>query len=301
MPKTVIFLNKSIMANPYLFNGARALHDKGKPVDYYKGTPGPVFDIPRNIVSWFLTGDEDTRLDSFHYRFILVADLGCDGSAIVDQRVLPLKAGAAILIFPFQYHHFVKPSGPRLWLFIGFEGVTERMLEPLKNRSFAQSAEFRAETLRFLKTYPAEKPADSGSRRSSLVVASLLNEALLTVKNKPAAPGKDKSALAFSLSARVQRWFHSHMEDKVSVAEAARTFNLSESHLRLTFRKEMGLPPGRMFADMRFEKAKGLLSATSLRIADIADKAGFESVFAFSTAFKRRYRMSPRAFRNQLR
>ena len=71
----------------------------------------------------------------------------------------------------------------------------------------------------------------------------------------------------------------------------------SVSNLRLLFKKELGIPPGRFAAEHRMKVARYNLAMTSMRVEELASLCGFRSVYAFSHFFKKHTGMSPLAWR----
>lgn len=66
------------------------------------------------------------------------------------------------------------------------------------------------------------------------------------------------------------------------------------------FRRATGYSPYQYVMEVRFERAKKLMRNASLSLLDIAIQSGFDSHAHFSFAFRRRYGMSPKAFRDIL-
>ena len=57
----------------------------------------------------------------------------------------------------------------------------------------------------------------------------------------------------------------------------------------------------RLVLRLRMQRAESMLQSTDEPVAAIAARVGYENPFAFSVAFKRWSRQSPRAFRQQMR
>lgn len=94
-------------------------------------------------------------------------------------------------------------------------------------------------------------------------------------------------------------WNHvaAALGDAWSNAELARGYGSSTGHFHRLCRTAFGLSPQRLLNRLRMEKAEELLMASERPIRSIAYALGFADPFAFSTAFKRFYGMSPRAYR----
>lgn len=77
----------------------------------------------------------------------------------------------------------------------------------------------------------------------------------------------------------------------------ARRMHTSESHFRRLFRDTLGRSVYDYILEQRLLACAGLLTDHSLRIQQIADRAGYGPV-EFSKAFKKRFGMAPLQFRN---
>ena len=81
-------------------------------------------------------------------------------------------------------------------------------------------------------------------------------------------------------------------------SEIAKEFNLSESQLTRRFKQAYGCSPYAWLLNSRMELAKNMLLSSSIPISEIAEKCGFKSQYYFSTLFKRKFKCSPKNYRN---
>ena len=82
-----------------------------------------------------------------------------------------------------------------------------------------------------------------------------------------------------------------------SVSALSEKFGISEVHLRRILKSAVGTSPIRYVNSLRLEKAKTLLSESSLKVSDIAIESGFTDSFYFSRLFKKETGLSPASFR----
>lgn len=135
-------------------------------------------------------------------------------------------------------------------------------------------------------TSPAEAGGLKGPppRLSELLVAEVLKLHLATA---PAEESGWLAALRDPVLAPVLAAIHGSPEQKWTVARLAREANVSPSLLDQRFRDVLDLAPIRYLTGWRMHVAEDLLGSTTLSIAAIARRAGYESEEAFSRAFKR--------------
>lgn len=82
----------------------------------------------------------------------------------------------------------------------------------------------------------------------------------------------------------------------VSVGELADAACLSESHFKLKFKQQLGMPPGEFLLRKRLEAAAELLHGGGKNITDIAFRLGFSSSQHFSNTFRKFFGKSPVAW-----
>lgn len=89
----------------------------------------------------------------------------------------------------------------------------------------------------------------------------------------------------------------SHLDRELPLAELARHAGLSQFHLHRLFSAAAGETPKHYTLRLRLGRAAVLLLTTPDSILDIALSCGFQNHETFSRAFRRRFRMTPRAYR----
>lgn len=91
----------------------------------------------------------------------------------------------------------------------------------------------------------------------------------------------------------VLRMVHATPERDWTVHSMARESGLSRSAFADRFRTLVGQPPLQYVTEIRMQKATELLETTDVPVKRIAALVGYESVSAFSSAFKRRFGQPP--------
>lgn len=85
------------------------------------------------------------------------------------------------------------------------------------------------------------------------------------------------------------------------VAELAEFAQLSQSHLRKLFLRQVGLSPQQFVLRIKLEQAKRLLAESGERISDIAAGLGFRDPNYFARLFRRHTSLSPKQYRDRNR
>ena len=260
--------------------------------------PGPLV-LPDNIVCFQRRSaaelNRPRRGRALHHRFVLIIALQATVSVCVDDRVIRLGAGEGLLIFPFQFHHYVD-AGQKdlLWIFITFDLADAEPLKALLYRPFVFTPEARVLATELIAAYGKEG-------RMSELPALLL--ALLLVRlrrQEPAQPRKAAPIAEPGMVMQVNQLAH-QSNRPLGIKEIAAVLGISQSHLRARFRASCGVSIGRHLRRLRLERASGLLRLTPNRVSEIAEQCGFNSIYSFSRAFHTAYGQPPVAYRQSVR
>jgi AraC family transcriptional regulator len=90
-------------------------------------------------------------------------------------------------------------------------------------------------------------------------------------------------------------------DQPLTVAAAARVAGISPFHFQRMFKLAFGPTPMHFLQDTRLEAARRLLALENDDVTTICFAVGFESLGSFSWLFRKRFGLSPRAFRENSR
>lgn len=266
------------------------------PASYWSGPLLPAPLMPRNILAFHRHRaselQEGPRRGSQHqhHRFVLLMALRGAGTVYLDAGVAGLREGEALLILPFQLHYYGRVPSLIRWLFVTFDHAADARLESLRFRPRPLDAGAIGEAIRFLRAWRARRA------EASLHLGQILHLLLRRLPPRPVRPRRP--AADEVLLARLNRFAYENRHRAVSLREAAAAVGASASLLRQKFRAATGRSLGRHLRRVRLEYACSLLCNTSLRIGEVADRCGYDSLFSFSRAFTEAYGASPRAYRS---
>lgn len=276
------------------------------PPRYFGGQGSPPVEIlPRNILLFPRLRRQQLlgSLPASHHRFVLILNEGGDGTVVVDDMLVSLSPGQALLLFPYQYHHYSDLRQDRLcWLFLTFDLPDFQPLEKLRYRPVFVGEAARGHIRRICEQWLRLSRNSAGTSEAALVLecAMLLLELLRRAGRKKSefpVPPADKTNQALLQS--IGEYLHRHLDRPVSIADLAEQVSLSESHLRSRFRRCFGMSLGQYVRRTKLTRAAHLLDVTDMTIGQVAQACGFDSLYSFSRAFRRDVGLSPRQYRRE--
>ncbi|MBR6790820.1 MAG: helix-turn-helix domain-containing protein [Oscillospiraceae bacterium] len=104
------------------------------------------------------------------------------------------------------------------------------------------------------------------------------------------------TALVPDLLERAMAYIEKNLSRKISLAETAQHFYVSESTVSQIFRKKMGVSFYRCVTQRRLIAAKRLIPEAH-NMEEVAEQTGFSDYSSFYRAFKQEYGISPRQYR----
>ncbi|QHI69109.1 helix-turn-helix transcriptional regulator [Tichowtungia aerotolerans] len=274
-----------------------------EPEDYFRGLGESTLPNPRNILL-FLRPDkkrlqQEAPQNRSHHRFVLIFNLQTAGHVHVNHLSLPLAPQQALLIHPYQFHHFSQLASSKVqWLICTFELENSAPLEPLRNRVIQVSR--RSEKARdqllheWLRCF---QPESHSELQEALLQTALVRQLLCLRQDRQAAELKPQTESKGSLIRTVNRHLTEWRGRLVTVADLADAIGLSESRLRVRFKEAAGISLGSYIQNYRINRAMELLRTTPRSIADVAEEAGFGSPQAFCRTFKKETGQTPRSYR----
>lgn len=116
----------------------------------------------------------------------------------------------------------------------------------------------------------------------------------------PLAIGTEVEQMEESVELAVKRaigMMHDNLGEQLTVDDLARAAMFSKFHFTRIFQRATGVSPARFLSALRLQRAKHLLKSTSLNVADISLRVGYNSVGTFSSRFTRSVGMPPTTYR----
>lgn len=132
-------------------------------------------------------------------------------------------------------------------------------------------------------------------------LASVMLEQTFRVLTTPGTGGINPRHIHFPRLQAVLNHIHAHLAEDLSAESLAIIADVSLTHFRRIFLEALDMPPHRYILATRLERARKLLTQTSLPISRIAQDCGFSSQSHLNTCFRGAHAATPAEFRRQIR
>ncbi len=191
---------------------------------------------------------------------------------------------------------------------------------------YGNQAEYYLKNLGITRKYPiytCPQPHETEKIIDEIIVSAEINNAYGNIKTIAKlydffSSLYDKSAVRFSDNVSVfdisdtheitylseniyireaENYIRFHYDSEISINKLAASLNLSAEYFSRLFKSETGMTPQNMVIKYRTEKARRLLSSTSLSINEIAACIGIHDQRYFSKLFKEKFGCSPTEYR----
>jgi AraC-like DNA-binding protein len=144
---------------------------------------------------------------------------------------------------------------------------------------------------------------EAGAQRSGrdLILERLVEVLLLeALRFRSASAARGEQGLLAGLSdpalAQTLREIHGDVARRWTVEQLARTAGMSRAVFAERFSRKIGMPPMQYLLEWRVALAKDILRRERASLAEVAERVGYQSASAFSTAFTRLTGVSPSQF-----
>ena len=112
---------------------------------------------------------------------------------------------------------------------------------------------------------------------------------------------QEKSKGKSSLADEIRFYLDMKYSQKIRLQDVAEKFHIHPNYMTRIFREKFQVAPKQYLMELKLKKAGRLLDTTELPITMISSSLGFEDQMDFSKTFRKKYGMSPSAYRQEKR
>jgi AraC-like DNA-binding protein len=207
-------------------------------------------------------------------------------------RNIEIREGTVFLLKPGEWHTY-RPDESTGWecYWVGFGGA---VTESLQNENTIIQIGYDEEMVglyrKILEVSNSERPG-----YQQLLSGILIHLLAYLFYREKHQNWRDKEVLSKIEKARLI--IREKINSPLSPEEIAASLNMSYTWFRRIFRQYTGMAPAQYITQLKIQKAKELLSVTTLSIKEIALELGYESIDYFSTQFRKQTGQTPTQFR----
>lgn len=142
---------------------------------------------------------------------------------------------------------------------------------------------------------------NDGAEKGKLLLKGMLYQILFLLDTYFSVPKTENNRAGASLPliSAITEYIDENLDKDLAVDKLAAAFHLSYTHLCRLFKKETGSTIHSYIVEQRLNKAVKQLMFTDKNIRYIVDACGFPNQKSFSSAFKNKYGMTPKRYRDE--
>jgi len=103
------------------------------------------------------------------------------------------------------------------------------------------------------------------------------------------------------LAQRVTDYLREHYREHITLNDLASVFGVSVSQIKRVFQDQVGRSMVNYLTDLRIGEAKRMIRDGNLNFTQVADAVGYDSIYYFSSLFKKRTGMTPTEYSKSLK
>ena len=218
------------------------------------------------------------------------------GVSYIDSGATPISRGTVISAKPNQTRH---TKFPYRCYFVHMSVPKGALYDALMNTpDFFKTEQYDLYEEIFKKL---TKAYNSLSAQEEILLQSLVLELIYTTSKDGAAEfaGSKTAGNGFVIEDALA-YIKEHLTEPLTLERVARATSLSPVYFHNTFKFAVGKTLREYVEEQRLRRAITLLQTTDFSLAKIAYECGFSSQSYFSYVFKRRMKMTPRAYVQEL-
>lgn len=238
--------------------------------------------------------------------FELTCVVDGEGDVYAKDIKVPVKKGDIFLSFPCETHRIDSShNAPLTFDHFAFYTKDALYIERLETLM----ADYSSPKKRVFKSYFIREMLDGSIKELlnksefqreylestfTLILLELLR--IFEVKKAPSFISADTSHKPDTLCQTIRNYIDTHLFSINNLNEIANLCGYNYSYLSFLFKKNTGITLSDYFKEKRFESAKLMIVENKLKIGEISNLLGYNSVYAFSKAFKDEFGLSPKNY-----
>lgn len=255
-------------------------------VGYEDIAPGDSYPTTGHADGYYFNVDKGRELNEYQMLYTVEGE-GEFESASSGGRIR-VKEGDVFLLFPGEWHTY-HPNPQIGWkqYWIGFKGRNMDDRVAAGFLSAGKSVYHIGYSTQIISLYKdAIQAAMEEKAYMQQLLAGIVNHLIGLMYALERNIILNKNTAHVDMVMRAQQYIRESLESTLSIQDIAERLGVSYSTLRKQFKDYTGLSPAIYQQDLKLQRAKELLTTTSLSIKEIAYRLNFDSPDYFSAKFK---------------
>lgn len=229
------------------------------------------------------SGQNFSFISHIHRAFELYMQIGGTAEVVIDKRTYILKAGQAVLIFPFQYHSYraIENSEHNICIF-----------SPGLVPSYYKKGDFIPTDNLFTCIW-TQRIADNPYLYRAIAYD------ICGQFEKGREYTERKNLFSQDKVISILLYVNAHYKQKCLLYDASASVGFDYAYISKLFKKSIGITYNQYVNYLRIQESKKLLQTTKKTITEIASECGFLSLRVFNRKFSEMEGTTPSAYRNQ--
>lgn len=208
----------------------------------------------------------------------------------LGKEVYTAGTGQVLLIDKYRGHSFCSLGDSEKY-YLHFDGNCSKLLvdELLKHGNVFPTESMRGVEKLFRDVHTA---AEQGIEIDPIVQSANVHNLLSMLYQSLKYKKKNKSRIL-----DCAEYINANYKSDISIEKLCKIACLGHSQFSVQFKKELNVSPYEYLLQVRFTIAQNCLCTTNMSISEIAYEVGFNSDIHFMNLFKKRFGMTPSAFR----
>lgn len=236
---------------------------------------------------YFQTDRDLSFVKHFHnsYEFLFVTDgeMECE----IESTSYTLTKGKAIIIFPNQPHNYRTKEHSVSHLVIFSKDFVNSFHKEVKSQEFINPVIHYNDN----NHYALLKQKGASKFLCKSILYEICDKFYRNSKLRRSKETQDE------LATQIVSYIQENFKEKITLKSIAKDFNYNYSYLSNYFNKTFHCSFSTFLNTFRLDYALYQLEHTEEKIISISSASGFSTIRAFNIAFKEKYRVSPREYR----
>ena len=229
------------------------------------------------------SGQNFSFISHIHRAFELYMQTEGTAEVVIDKRTYILKAGQAVLIFPFQYHSY-------------------RAIENSEHNICIFSPGLVPDYYKSGKIIPTDSLFEFAWERKAVDNLFLYRSIAYEICgefDKERTYTERKNLFSQDKVVSVLLYVNENYKQKCLLYDASASVGFDYAYISKLFKKSIGITYNQYVNYLRIQESKKLLQTTKKTITEIASECGFLSLRVFNRKFSEMEGTTPSAYRNQ--